>query len=273
MFHDLLTGLELNGLKPLLAALVLPPVPLLLVLLGAAALLWRRRAAGWLLLVPALAGLWFTTTELVGDALMRQLQATQRALSAPALRALRRAGGEAPRTAIVVLGGGREAHAPEYGMSNLSPAALERLRYGAWLARETGWPLAFSGGVGHGQQSGPAEADIAARIAARELARPVQWVESESRDTRENAARIVPLLRADGVTRIVLVTHGWHMRRSMRALEQAIDTSGGAIALLPAPMGLSRHDSPAALRWLPSTQGFVRTRTALREYLAWWVGA
>ena len=39
-----------------------------------------------------------------------------------------------PRSAIVVLGGGREARAPEYGRGMLSPVGLHRLAYGLWLA-------------------------------------------------------------------------------------------------------------------------------------------
>ena len=41
--------------------------------------------------------------------------------------------------AIVVLGGGRRAHAPEYEGETVSPATLERMRYGARLHRETRW--------------------------------------------------------------------------------------------------------------------------------------
>jgi len=69
------------------------------------------------------------------------------------------------------------------------------------------------------------------------------------------------------------VTHGWHMRRSLRAFEQAIAGSGGGIALTPAPMGLARDDAPAVLRWLPSNAGFADTRNALREYLGLLAGA
>jgi len=46
----------------------------------------------------------------------------------------------APKTAIVVVGGGRRAHAPEYGMSTLHPGNFDRLHYGLWLARETNLP-------------------------------------------------------------------------------------------------------------------------------------
>ena len=58
------------------------------------------------------------------------------AISKTVLNELKRA----PKTAIVVVGGGRRAHAPEYGMSTLHPGNFDRLRYGLWLARETNLP-------------------------------------------------------------------------------------------------------------------------------------
>ncbi|MFG5408565.1 ElyC/SanA/YdcF family protein [Piscinibacter sakaiensis] len=119
-----------------------------------------------------------------------------------------------PRTAIVVLGGGRERLAPEYGQAMLGADSLQRLHYGVWLARATGLPLAFSGGRGWAQLDGEAEADLAARIAAQDYGLPLRWRENQSRDTRENARLTVALLRAEGVERILLVTHGWHMARA-----------------------------------------------------------
>ena len=133
--------------------------------------------------------------------------------------------------------------------------------------------MAFSGGTGHAQTAGPAEAQIAAQVAARDFGRPLKWLESDSRDTRENAERSVALLRAAGVTRIVLVTHAWHMPRSLRAFEQAVARSGGGIAVTPAPMALATDDAPPVLRWLPSQRGFEDTRHVLREWLGQKVGA
>ena len=97
--------------------------------------------------------------------------------------------------AIVVLGAGVEPFAPEYGVSSLLYPSLERLRYGLWLARETGAPVAFSGGVGLGQPDAAAEAKVAAKIAAEEFNRPLRWQEEDSRDTRENATRTLALLK------------------------------------------------------------------------------
>lgn len=275
MLNALFLQLGLSDWKPVLTALLLPPLPLLLLMWLGASLVKRRALWAWLLLLVGAAGVWLSCTTVVGEALQRQLLKPSRALSLQDLQQLQttRRSGTTVNTAIVVLGGGRESYAPEYGSGNLTGPALERLRYGLWLARETGLPVAFSGGTGHAQTQGPSEAEIAAQIAAREFGRALKWAEASSRNTRENAERSVALLQAAGVTRIVLVTHGWHMRRSLLAFEQAIQQRGGGIGLMPAPIGLARDESAAPLGWLPSGKGFQDTRNALREYLGLLAGA
>ncbi len=161
-----------------------------------------------------------------------------------------------------MLGGGVEKLAPEYGTSNLQPYSMERLRYGVWLARQTGAPLAFSGGVGHAQRKSVSEAEVAARIAREEYGRPLKWIEAESRDTRENAARTVALLKPAGVDHIVLVTHWLHMPRALRAFREA---AGSAMRIEAAPMSLAGDTELSALSWVPSNTGFVQMRYALRE--------
>ena len=175
--------------------------------------------------------------------------------------------------AIVVLGAGRETLAPEYTVSSLTPRSLARLRYGLWLSRETGVPVAYSGGVGHGASGTSAEAEIAGRIAAQEFKAPIKWQETSSRDTRENASFTVGLLRAQGVRHLVLVTHGWHMPRARRAFEAAVRSTGADIDLTAAPMGLARPSEVAWLRWMPSIEGQQRVRDALREWLGTLAGA
>ncbi|MDQ6679701.1 MAG: YdcF family protein, partial [Pseudomonadota bacterium] len=95
-------------------------------------------------------------------------------------------------------------------------------------------------------------------------------VEDRSRDTRENAARSISLLRAAGVDHIVLVTHAWHMPRALRAFRQA---AGSGIAIEAAPMGLATNLEVAPLDWLPSSAGFTMTRSVLREWLGLLAGS
>src|SRR6185436_6363343 len=113
-----------------------------------------------------------------------------------------------------------------------------------------------SGGVGLAQSAGPAEADIAARIAERDYGRRLRWTENGSRDTRENAASSLALLAADGITDVVIVTHGWHMPRALRAFQDSARRNQPALQIVAAPMGLARDGERPVLRWLPSPEGF-----------------
>ena len=96
---------------------------------------------------------------------------------------------------------GANRYAPEYGASNLNAASLERLRYGVWLGRETGAPVAFSGGVGWMQKQGVVGGpDRRQRIASSDFGRPLRWIEDDSRDTRENAGKTMPMMLREGIT-------------------------------------------------------------------------
>lgn len=273
--NSLFTTLGLGGWKPLLTALILPPVPFLLLILIGARLLLPRRGLGWLVVLLGVAGTWLCGCYGTAMLLDRYVLHVPMALGSDRIAELRteaRKGG----LAIVVLGGGVEPLAPEYGVSNLAAYSMERLRYGVWLGRETGAPVAFSGGVGWAQGQSGSEADAAARIAAQEFNRPLKWTENESRDTRENAMGSVAMLRQAGVTHVLLVTHGWHMPRAKRNFETAADGNGaekGGIRIEAAPMGLARRIDSPALDWIPTTIGITRVRNALRECFGLWVGA
>jgi uncharacterized SAM-binding protein YcdF (DUF218 family) len=272
--NDLFLMLGIESWKPVLGALLLPPVPVLvLVLVGARLILWRR-GLSWLLLLLATLGLWLTACSAAGEWLQRSLLSGPPPLTADRIAELRRAtAGGKNGVVIVVLGAGRESRAPEYGVASLPPLALERLRYGTWLGRETGAPLLFSGGLGHGAQPGAAEAEVAAEIAAREFNRPLRWTESRSRDTRENAQFSAALLRDQSVKQLVLVTHGWHMPRAVRAFKEAAAANKLSWEVVAAPMGLAQQVERPALRWMPSSEGYALMRSVVREKFGWWFGA
>ena len=271
--NDLFLMLGIESWKPVLSSLLLPPVPwLVLSLVGARLILWRR-GWGWLLVVLASAGIWLSACNAVGEWLQGALLSPPPALSAERVATLRRDMVSRQSVAVVVLGGGREAHAPEYGVASLSPLALERLRFGIWLGRQTGAPLMFSGGLGHASTPGASEAEVAAAIAASEFGRPLRWVESRSRDTRENAQFAVAVLKENRIEHVVLVTHGWHMPRALRAFRDAATRVGATWELVPAPMGLASRIERPTLRWVPSSEGFLLVRAVLREKIGWWLGA
>jgi len=266
--NSLVILLGLEAWKPVLTALLLPPVPLLVLVLIGARLIPVRRGVGWTIVVASVVLLWLASCSGSAELLSQTLLRPPSALGPERIKALK-TDTRAP-TAIVVLGGGMEPHAPEYGAASLRYPSLERLRYGLWLARETGLPVAFSGGVGWAQPDATAEARIAARIAATEFGRPLKWTEDESRDTRENATHSIALLKRSGIRHIVLVTHAVHMPRALRAFE---DAARGEIRIEAAPMGLAQRVDLPLLRWLPSTSGTIDVRAILRELVGSAVGA
>ena len=268
--NSLFVMLGIESWKPVLTALLLPPGPLLLLVLVGARQIAPRRGLGWLIVITSVVLLWFSACDgaarFVSQVAVRPPAALSRG-DIDALRAEVRAG---QPVAIVILGGGMEPFAPEYGASSLRDASLERLRYGVWLSRETGAPMAFSGGVGWGQPDAQPEAQVAARIAAQEFGRPLKWLEDRSRDTRQNAARSVALLRQSGITHIVLVTHGVHMPRALRDFRQA---AGAGMRIDAAPMGLAKRTDAPLLAWMPSVRGYTAMHNALHEWLGRLAGA
>lgn len=237
-------------LKKLLTALILPPTgPVLLALFG----LWlsRRKSRRWqhagvALATVSLLGLIALAMPVVGKALM-PASAPQAPISADALRRAE---------AIVILAGGTYYGAPEYGGDTVGSASLVRGRYGAKLARETGLPVLVSSGAPLG---GKPEADALRELLENELRVKVRWVENRSRDTAENASLSAPILRADGISRIALVTHASHMPRAA-ALFRA-----QGLEVLPAPTGFQIASPSGVEDFLPRKLG--PSREALHEHL------
>lgn len=237
-------------LKKLATALVLPPTgPLLLALAGALALR-RLPRLGRALLWTGLLTLLALSLAPVSYLLLRF------ANDAPAVRM------EDARTAqaVVVLGGGLRRDAPEYGGDTLNRWTLERVRYGAKLARETGLPVLVAGGSVWGDTA--TEASVMRAALEQEYKVPVRWTEERSRNTHENAQFAAPILKRDGVQRIVLVMHGFDIRRARAEFEAA------GLEVVPAPTVLPRFAISTPLDLLPSMGALQGSQIALYELLA-----
>ena len=237
-------------LKKILTTLILPPTSLLLLaLLG----LWMMRAksqrwrdGGFLLAILSVVSLLLLNTPLVSRALVVPLEPYP-PITAAQLQQVQ---------AIVILGGGTYSAAPEYGGDTVGLVTLERIRYGAHLARQTRLPLLVTGGAPHG---GRPEAELMAEALETEFGVKVRWVEGASRDTAENAALSVPLLRADEVKRIALLSHGMHLPRAIPLFEKE------GLEVTPAPTGFSTQPPSLLATLLPG--GLGRSSAALHEYL------
>ncbi len=231
-------------LKTLLRQLLLPPAsPLLLGFLGL--LLWQRRAGlGRALVALSLGSLWLLSMPAMGAALSRLVE------HYPALD-LSQVGGA---QAIVILGGGgQRALAPEYGGAAAAPELLERLAYGAYVARRTGLPILVTGfGI---------EAVAMRQTLRRNFDLDPRWVDDHAYDTFENARNVTAMLRRDGITRIILVTRATHMWRSVH------EFSAAGMQVLPAPAGMYVPQFEGVLEYVPSTDGLQQSYAACYELI------
>lgn len=230
----------------LIAALLLPPLNLL-VLIGWGAWLLRsrrRQRLGRALIVLSGAGLWLLSTPYLAGLMLDALKPPPR----PIL------GDQAE--AIVILGGGAYRDNLEYGGDTVGRLTLERVRYGAWLARETAKPVLVTGGAPDG---GVPEGQLMRTVLEREFGIPVRWVEDRSDNTRDNALRSAELLQTAGVKRIFLVTHAWHLKRAIPEFERT------GLVVIPAGIGYAAPSRPGALDFVPSARGLLDSYFAMHE--------
>jgi uncharacterized SAM-binding protein YcdF (DUF218 family) len=231
-------------LKTLLKAVFLPPAgPLLLGILGVT-LIKRRPLLARVCLIVAVGSLWLLSTPLVSDALAGVAE------HYPPLEL----GSVAGAQAIVVLGGGgQRTFAPEYGGPAAEPLLLERLAYGAYIARKTALPVLVTGYH--------LEAGAMRDTLLRNFDIHARWVEDQSYDTFENARNSVRLLNADGVHRIVLVTRATHMWRSVHEFAAA------GIEVVPAPVGILAVRDFGVFHYVPNPDALLRSCAAIDELL------
>ncbi len=260
------------GVKSLLSAWLLPPVSLFLLALVGLVLSRRRPRLGGLLAVLALLTGIALSTPIAARALMAWVEQPYARLDPAPLRlpqerlsAWRKAPGEAPQAIVVLAGGAVADGAASTQPNRVSSLTLERVLHAHRLARLTSLPVLASGGVT--REGGEPEARLMRAVLEGDLGTPVKWLETRSRDTAENAAFSRDILQAAGISRVLLVTHGYHMRRAEEAFERA------GFVVTPAPHAFMA--GPARFRWLdlvPTLEAIVTARLAIREMigLAWY---
>ena len=168
--------------------------------------------------------------------------------------------------AIVILGGGRRKGAletpTEYQQQDLSPNSMERLRYGARLAKQTKLPILVTGGApDKASKQELSEAYVMKLVLERELGLSPQWLEDQSNTTQENASHTAALLKAEDIKTIYLVTHFWHMPRAKTVFEKQ------GLKVIEAPMGFYQKTAFIPLDFYPSSEGFQRAKWICHEIL------
>jgi uncharacterized SAM-binding protein YcdF (DUF218 family) len=244
-----------------LAGYLLSPLTVALGLWLAAALLLacgRSKSAVFLAGI-GFAGLWLASTPMVAVALSRNLESPYPALSIDAM----------PKVdAIVVLGGSVTGRFPPKRPYISLNSASTRVWYAAELYRagKAKWMVVAAGGESE-HPNEQVEADAIAEMLA-ELGVPASAMrlDTQSRNTRENAQYAGAILQRLQARRVALVTSAEHMPRAVKTFEKVWANSD--IQLIPAPTDLriTSELGNSLLMWIPSPNALLGVSKALKEY-------
>ncbi len=244
---------ESLSLTYLAGGIVVPPVSLVLLALLGLLLVRRRRAFGVTLAAASLLGLLVLSLPVVAFSLMTRLEGA----AVPDPRTASNGAG-----AIVVLGGGVARGAVEWGGDTVGVFTLQRVRYGAHLAKALRLPVLITGAAP--TEGRPGEAAMMRDLLEREFDVDVRWFDERARTTAGNAREAAALLRDAGVSRVVLVTHAFHMPRARGVFERA------GLQVVPAPTGYMGYAGGAfeATHLVPNGDALRVSYVALREMAA-----
>ena len=242
-------------LKPYLTAVVMPPASLLILIVLGCLLIKSNAKLARRIILSSAAALWLLSTNVFSVWLHNQVVPSYPTVTAALLK-------EKSVQAIVVLGAGVVTGLPG-GDQQMTRNSLERLRLGAQLSRQSGLPLLFSGGSGWGaKDTSVSEAEVAEALLLNAFGMRLNFKESSSRDTQENAANSWALLSKQGITKIVLVTHTTHMPRAN------IEFKALGFEVTEAAVGQPTLGSETVLGWLPGASNLELSQSVLRELLA-----
>jgi uncharacterized SAM-binding protein YcdF (DUF218 family) len=243
---------------------VLPPALFFALLLAGWIIMRRWRRLGRVTLWALLGAVYLSTTPFLAGELMAPLQ-PYKPLNI----------NELPQDvgAIVILGAGVNFSAPEYwqpggppyGVDVADSLSLQRLAYGAYLAKVTGKPILLSGGAGD-PRTHRSVADAMRATLMRNFGLTPRWIETASETTMSNARNSTEILKREGIQRVYVVTHAWHMPRALLAFEKA------GLDVVPAPTAFVSRSGRLWEDFVPSAPAFLLTYYALHEWvgIAWY---
>lgn len=232
-----------------ISAFLLPPLNLLLGALAGLLLMRVYPRLGRALLAVSLALLWLCSTPYFAEGALRLLESEIKAVDTRTQ----------PADAIVALGGGTYFYPPEYGSDTVSEATLVRLRYAAKLHREIGKPLLVTGGKPLGNAL--SEAQQMRAVLEQEFGVPVRWAEGASDNTLENARLSYGMLQKEGIKRVYLVTHAWHMPRSIMVFRAA------GFEVVPAPTAYTTRYQTDLLSFVPRAESLSKSKIFMHEVI------
>lgn len=237
--------------------LFLYPVGLVFMLLLAVSLLLftGRQRAAWMLMLAIVLLVFAAGNDRTAYALIRGLENEYPPMSVE----------DTPEAdVIVVLGGGLGLpHPPRLypDLNNNSDRLLHALRlYRAGKADH----ILLTGGNVFPQPGLESEAYYARGVLELwGIPETAVVMETESRNTLQNADYSARILNKRGWTKVLLVTSASHMHRAVMAFHHA------GVDVIPVPVDYLAVDSaaPEALAWIPNVGALAGTTYALHEYL------
>jgi uncharacterized SAM-binding protein YcdF (DUF218 family) len=250
------------GFGGFLEQIILPPGGFIFLSLLGLVLMRKTRRAGSYLATSGLILLYISSLPITANILLSWLEPEVAVTEKQITKAVDATELMKPPQVIVILGAGRHYNTLEFESDTPNEFALERIRYGVWLARRTMLPILVSGGLGDGDNL--SEAEMMKQVIETEFALPVRWAETKSHNTYENAKYSTEKLKAEGIESIYLVTHAGHMKRSVMSFEKF------GLAIHPAPTAFgSKSQRGISVRYFfPDSKALRRTSLVLHE----WVG-
>ena len=165
--------------------------------------------------------------------------------------------------AIVLLGGGLRDSKELFAKLATNQIAAERVRYAAYLQKQTKLPLLITGS----SPNGTSEASVMAQELKMFFDIPTEWIEDKAKTTKENALFSKEILEKANVKKIILVTNQWHMMRAKLLFERV------GFEVLPASVGAGITPETYGLNmmyFMPQSGALHSNMHALKEWLGYW---
>lgn len=248
-------------LRILLKALLLPPAsPLCVAALGLL-LSFVRPWAGRVLLAVGLAGVWLTSTWALADRMFIALEAGQRPLDAATLKQALE-GPDPPRAVVVVSTGARRDGLHMRDGERLLTRSVERAVAAAQVARRADLPVYVQGLGGEGDLLVSSGRQMA-RLISEDLGAKVLRADDGlvGIGHAEIAHRVATVLKAEGITSVIVSTHAHNMPR----LRPALEASG--LKVLPAPHTFRAAAVTGLIAWVPQADAVEANGIAFYEWL------
>jgi uncharacterized SAM-binding protein YcdF (DUF218 family) len=235
-------------------------LPIFVLPMGVAALLllfalWKKQR--WPVLL-AIVIMWISSTPWVGSKLIGWVESAYPAIAVDAVE---------PADAIVVLGGIYGPSMPDGYISNWSDS-VERFEAGVRLMQANKAPmLIFTGAKLPWEKRVTTEgAELRAEAIAREIDPKRVIVTNIVANTADEAREVALLMRERNWRRVILITTGWHMRRSAYQFKKA----GVAFTPFPVDFRSDNQRALASIDFIPKGEALGQTETALRETYGYW---